>query len=82
LAHTVQLNWNASPSQVAGYNVYRSAQTGGPYTLVSTPLVPATSFEDGSVQSGNSYFYTVTAVGTDGIESDPSNETKSVIPNS
>jgi phospholipase C len=81
LAHTVQLNWNASPSQVAGYNVYRSAQTGGPYTLVSTPLVPATSFEDGSVQSGNSYFYTVTAVGTDGIESDPSNETESVIPN-
>jgi phospholipase C len=81
LAHAVQLNWDASKSVVASYNVYRGTQTGGPYTLVSTAVVPATSFEDDSVQSGSSYFYTVTAVGTDAVESDPSNETEAVIPN-
>jgi fibronectin type 3 domain-containing protein len=67
---------------VAGYNVYRGTQTGGPYTLVSTAVVPATSFEDDSVQSGSSYFYTVTAVDGNAVESDPSNETEALIPNS
>jgi phospholipase C len=81
LAHAVQLNWVASPSLVAGYNVYRGTQTGGPYTLVSTAPVPATSFEDDSVQSGNDYFYTVTAVDGNAVESDPSNESEAVVPN-
>jgi fibronectin type 3 domain-containing protein len=48
---------------------------------VSTSLGPATSFEDDSVQSGSSYFYTVTAVDGEAVESYPSNETEAVIPN-
>ncbi|MFL6436211.1 MAG: PKD domain-containing protein [Terriglobales bacterium] len=78
--HSVQLIWTASPSVVAGYNVYRGTQAGGPYRLVSTTLVPGTSFQDTNVQAGNAYFYTVTAVGSNSVESDPSNESESVIP--
>jgi fibronectin type 3 domain-containing protein len=81
-AHSVQLNWTASPSMVVGYRVYRGTQTGGPYTLLNTTLVPGTSFQDTNVQAGTAYFYTVTAVASNSVESDPSNETEALIPNS
>lgn len=79
--HTVSLSWTGSVSEVAGYNVYRSTVSGGPYSAVNSSLVTTTSYQDQTVVSGTSYCYTVTAVGTDGVESGYTNEADVVVPN-
>jgi hypothetical protein len=38
VGHSVSLRWNSSTSPVAGYNVYRSTKSGGPYTRVNSAL--------------------------------------------
>ena len=50
--HTVALNWGASTSSVAGYNVYRSSVSGSSYAKVNSSLVGGVSFTDSNVQSG------------------------------
>jgi hypothetical protein len=80
IQHSVDVSWTASTSTVAGYNVYRGTQTGGPYTLVSSGLVTTTAFTDAAVQSGQLYFYVVTAVDGSGIESVNSGEASAQIP--
>ena len=77
--HNVNLTWDASTSVVVGYNVYRGSQSGGPYTPVNSVLIPSTSYTD-VVQGGQTYFYVVTAVDADSIESVPSNEGVAVAP--
>jgi hypothetical protein len=88
--HTVRLTWKASISQVAGYNVYRSKKPGGnylrgtasgePYALLNSSLVTTTQYQDLSVQSGQTYYYVVTAVGSNYAESTYSNEVSATIP--
>jgi len=74
-AQSVQLNWTASVSTtVTGYNVYRGAVSGGPYTKVNSTLVNGTNYPDTSVASGTMYYYVVTAVDPDPLESVNSNE--------
>ena len=77
--HTVGLSWNADTSSVQGYYVYRGGQSGGPYTRIST-LQPATSYTDASVMSGQTYYYVVTALGTNSLESAYSNQATATIP--
>jgi hypothetical protein len=77
---SVDLTWTASTSVVLGYNVYRSAQSGGPYTKLSTTLVTLISYIDSVVQSGQTYFYVVTAVDSANVESVYSNDASAVIP--
>jgi len=74
------LSWTASTSSVVGYNVYRAAQSGGPYTMINTALQPGTSYADLSVQAGSTYYYVVTAVDSSGTESVNSNEVTAVVP--
>ncbi|HXW93019.1 MAG TPA: choice-of-anchor D domain-containing protein [Terriglobales bacterium] len=76
----VLLSWQASASQVAGYNVYRSPQSGGPYTKINAVLDLATSYTDASVAMGQTYYYVVAAVNASGKESPYSNQTQAVIP--
>jgi len=78
--HMVSLSWSASTSTVAGYNVYRGGQSGGPYSKINSTLQPATSYTDGSVQSGQTYFYVATAVDNTSAESAFSGEVAVVIP--
>lgn len=78
--HSVSLSWNASTSVVAGYNIYRGTQSGGPYTLVNTSLQPGTTYSDNKVQAGLTYFYVVTAVDSSALESTFSNESTAVVP--
>jgi Abnormal spindle-like microcephaly-assoc'd, ASPM-SPD-2-Hydin len=78
--HSVGLSWDPSSSPVVGYNVYRGTQSGGPYQRLNPSPQPDTSYTDGSVQSGFTYFYVATAVGTDLVESRHSNETSARIP--
>lgn len=80
-AHTVQLSWDASTSQnVIGYNVFRGANSGGPYTQINSTLDPNTSYTDSTVQDGQTYYYVATAVNSDGTQSQYSNQTEAVIP--
>ena len=78
--HSVALTWNPSTSSVLGYNVYRSTQASGPFSIVNSSLVLATSFTDFSVASGNTYFYVTTAVDSSGVESTFSNSVSATIP--
>ena len=70
---SVSLMWTASTSTtVVGYNVYRSATTGGPYTQIAS-AVATTSYTD-TVASGT-YYYVVTCRGyASANESAKSNE--------
>ena len=78
--HSVALSWIASTSSVAGYNVYRGAVTGGPYTKINSSLITALTFTDTAVQSGTTYYYVATAVDSSGSESVNSNEVSAAIP--
>ena len=78
--HSVALTWNASTSTVAGYNVYRSTVSGGPYAKINSSLVAALNYTDSTVQSGTTYYYVTTAVDSGGNESVFSNQVSATIP--
>ena len=79
--NVIQLSWTASTSAgVAGYNVYRSSVSGGPYTkIVSSPVI-GTSYSDQTAQAGVQYYYVATSVEESGIESAYSNQVSALIP--
>jgi Abnormal spindle-like microcephaly-assoc'd, ASPM-SPD-2-Hydin len=79
-AHSVDLSWNNSASVVSGYRVYRSTRAGRGYQLISSSLVAGTNFTDANAQSGQNYFYVVTAVDGQGLESVSSNEVPVTVP--
>jgi fibronectin type 3 domain-containing protein len=79
-AHSVTLNWTASTSVVVGYNIYRAAQSGGPYTKLNSSLVHATNYTDTTVQAGRTYLYVVTATDAQGHESEFSNKIQAMVP--
>ena len=79
-APSVSLTWNASTSSVAGYNVYRGTQTGGPYSKSNLSLVTGTAYTDTSVQAGQTYYYVATSVDSNGVESAYSNEAQVAVP--
>jgi fibronectin type 3 domain-containing protein len=79
--HDVTLNWNASISSgVAGYNVYRGTVSGGPYFRLNSSVVTATTFNDNAVQTGQTYFYVVTSISLNNVESSFSNEVMAPVP--
>jgi hypothetical protein len=78
--HSVVLTWSPSTSTVIGYNVYRSVQSGGPYSRLNSALLSGTSYTDGSVQSGGTYYYVSTAISSNNAESAYSNQAIAIIP--
>jgi len=80
VVHSVTLGWNADTSAVAGYRVYRSTASGGPYTVLTSSPLTATSYVDLAVQSGKTYFYVATAVDSAGAESPYAPEISATIP--
>jgi hypothetical protein len=82
--HDVILTWTASttPPAIVGYDVYRGTTPGGPYPtqLNSTPI-NGTTYTDETVQAGQTYYYVITAVGSDEVtQSAYSNQTSAVVP--
>lgn len=77
--HTVDLTWNAASGAV-GYNIYRGAVSGGPYTMINSSLDGTTAYTDNTVVSGRTYFYVATSVDSGNHESGYSNEAQAVIP--
>ena len=79
-SHTVMLQWEPSASSVSGYNVYRGSTSGGPYSKQTSSLDADSSYTDGSVQAGQTYYYVVTSENSDGSESANSNQVQAIIP--
>jgi hypothetical protein len=80
--HSVALNWDESTSQVVGYFVYRSSKPSGPYAKLNPEASPETSYTDRSVLSGQTYFYVVTSVNSENIESAYSKQVLVTVPSS
>ena len=78
--HSVALSWNASTSQVIGYNIYRRIGSGGSYTRLNGSINTITSYTDTAVQSGQTYDYVTTAVDASNMESAYSNEATASVP--
>jgi hypothetical protein len=78
--HSVQLNWTASTSSVAGYNVYRGTAAAGPFAVVNTSLIDGTTFTDSTVASGQTYYYVAVAVDASNNQSINSNVAQAVVP--
>ena len=77
------LSWTASSSSnVSYYNVYRGAASGGPYNKIGSTTANSgvTTYQDGSVAPGQTYYYVGTAVDTSGNESRYSNQAVATIP--
>jgi hypothetical protein len=79
-SHSVTLNLADSGSGIAGYNMYRSAQSGGPYTKLNTPLITSATYVDASVVAAQTYYYVGTSVDSAGTETTYSNQVSATIP--
>ena len=78
---SVTLSWSASKSSVAGYNIYRSTVSGGPYTtILNSGLITALTFIDTTAQAGRTYYYVIRAVASSGAESTDSNQASAALP--
>jgi hypothetical protein len=72
----VDLSWMQDDFELlAGYNLYRSANSTNGFARINTSIVPAQqkAYRDTQVQPGQPYFYKFTVVKTDMGESDFSN---------
>jgi len=78
--HSVALTWGFSPSNVSGYNIYRSTVNGSSYVKINSSLLTGLTYNDASVQSGSTYYYVTTAVDAAGNESSYSNQVSASIP--
>jgi Abnormal spindle-like microcephaly-assoc'd, ASPM-SPD-2-Hydin len=78
--HTVDLSWTASSSAVLGYYTYRGTQSGGPYSKLNSSPSTNSSYSDSTVEAGQTYYYVVTSLGTDSVESAFSNQATAVVP--
>ena len=78
--HTVTLTWKASPSRVAGYNVYRKTAAQSDYRKINSSLVDGVTYKDNTVESGATYHYAVRAVDAQGRESVNSTEFTITVP--
>jgi len=69
----VQLVWDPNPEpDVAGYNVYRSLDQGGPYSRLNSSLVTSAQYDDNAIPAGTKkVWYQVTAMDSTSNESAP-----------
>jgi hypothetical protein len=79
-SHWVSLSWTASTSTVVGYYVYRGTQSGGPYTQLNSAPIATTAFSDATVSAGLTYYYVVTAVDSNNVQSVYSNQLSAAVP--
>jgi len=78
--HFVSLAWSETSSGVVGYNVYSSTQPSGPYSRLNPAPVGTMAYTDNTVQSGQTYYYCVTALDSSGDESAFSSDVAVTIP--
>jgi len=78
--HSVRLSWSPTNPEPLGYNVYRGTRSGGPYSKLNSEPIPSAGSSDTSVRAGAAYFYVVTSLGINSVESEFSNEVMVKIP--
>jgi fibronectin type 3 domain-containing protein len=78
--HSATLSMTPNSSNVAGYNVYRSSISGGPYTKLNSPLITSTTYTDTAVIASQTYFYVGTSVDSNGNETAYSIQVSATIP--
>ncbi len=72
---SVSLDWDDNgEGDLAGYNIYRSTTSGGPFAQLNGPLASTSSSVDTTAINGTTYYYVVTAVDTSNNESGNSSE--------
>jgi hypothetical protein len=76
----VHLNWEESPVSVAGYVVYRAGEPSGPYTRISGSAVSAAEFIDTGLAAGHTYYYVVSSLGVDEVETEYSQPIMATVP--
>jgi hypothetical protein len=76
---TVALRWAVNPDAVAGYHVYRSKVSGGPYEKLNAEPLPAPGWTDRFLERTATYYYVVTAVDDQGRESRASLEAADMV---
>jgi hypothetical protein len=79
----VRLAWQAGADpDLAGYHVYRSTTAGRGYTRLTSAPQPASTYVDGDVRPGTTYYYVVTAIDRSrrANESVPSPEAAAAVP--
>lgn len=76
----LRLRWQAPSfgAPIASYAVYRSTVASGPYSLVGTTDRDTLTYLDKTVTNGVRYYYVVRSRGSDGAESEASNEVNGV----
>ena len=81
-AHYVVLSWTASATAgVVGYNAYRGTASNGPFSQLNSSSISGTTFTDADVQAGQTVYYVVTAIASDGAtESANSNVASAIVP--
>jgi hypothetical protein len=87
--HRVILSWKASAQAphpapgmvISGYCIYRRESTTAPYTLLNTTPVSTTSCIDTRVANTHTYYYVVTAVDAQSVQSGFSAPITASIPN-
>ncbi len=73
VAGAISLSWSAvSDPTLAGYNVYSSSSASGPFSLLNSTPISATSYSDNTTEAGVTNYYQVTAVdASGGLSSSP-----------
>jgi Abnormal spindle-like microcephaly-assoc'd, ASPM-SPD-2-Hydin len=79
-SHSVILTWIPSASAVAGYIIYRSQVSGGPYARLNYGILRAHTYTDSTVQPGFTYYYVVRSGTETGVESANSMQISVTIP--
>jgi hypothetical protein len=79
-SYSVNLSWTASSSSYSGFNIYRGAQSGGPYSRVNSSLIATPSYTDTSCGTAGTYYYVATEVDTTGAESTYSSPASAIVP--
>lgn len=67
-ASSIRLRWQCDTKQVAGFNIYRSASSGGQYSQHATTT--ETSFTDENMKLNEAFFYRVATVSKSGSTSE------------
>jgi hypothetical protein len=78
--YSVDLSWApSSTSGILNYDVYRGTVAGGPYSLLTSVPVASVSYVDTTAQVGQTYYYVVTSLNANNVQSPYSNVATAIV---
>jgi hypothetical protein len=76
----ISLSWDAATEpDIAGYDIYRSEVSGGPYVKINDGVVTVLNYDDYMASPGTTYYYSTTAEIMAGTESRLSEEVSAML---